>query len=204
VKLIDSSLVWHQNEDERKYRIYCNGKMIHETHDTVFQITEPIINCEYQVESLDKNRYKSFLSEPINIYPKEKLQIVEAEWFTNQKKSYIELNPKKQPNFIFKLRVKEAGYYYIDFKYANGNGSITSNNQCATRSLWVSHDYLGTVVFPQRGEDDWENRGFSNTIKINLKRGSNNLNLKLERFNKNQNIKNTAVLIDQIRIRKVD
>ena len=100
--------------------------------------------------------------------------------------------------------MKEAGDYYIDFKYANGNGSLTSNNQCATRSLWVSHDYIGTVVFPQRGQDDWKNWGFSNKLRIKLKKGSNNLSLKLERFNKNQNIVNTAALIDQIRIRKID
>ncbi|MCZ4695935.1 glycogen debranching protein [Ancylomarina euxinus] len=204
VKLIDSSLVWQHHEDERKYRIFCNGKLIHETRDTVFQLPESKINCEYQLESVDKNKYQSFLSEPVYINPKEKFQIIEAEWFSNQKNPYIELNPKKNPNFIFKLKVKESGTYYIDFRYANGNGSLTSNNQCATRSLWVSHDYLGTVVFPQRGEDDWKNWGFSNTLKINLKKGSNDLNLKLERFNENQNIKNTAALIDQIRIRKID
>ncbi len=204
VELIDSNLIWHQHENERKYRIYRNGKLVRITHDTIFQISEAKINCEYQVESVDKSRHESFLSAPVYTYPKEKIQVVEAEWFTNQKKSYIELNPKKQPNFIFKLKVKEAGDYYIDFKYANGNGSLTSNNQCATRSLWVSHDYIGTVVFPQRGQDDWKNWGFSNKLRIKLKKGSNNLSLKLERFNKNQNIVNTAALIDQIRIRKID
>tara|TARA_R110001583_G_scaffold58103_3_gene173471 strand:- start:6234 stop:8468 length:2235 start_codon:yes stop_codon:yes gene_type:complete len=203
-KLIDSSLVWQQNEDERKYRIFRNGEMILETHDTIYKLPASTVNSKYQVESIDKNRKKSFLSKPVNINPKDQVQVLETEWFTNPKESYIELSHKKNLNYIFKLKVKEAGSYYIDFTYANGNGSTESNNQCASRSLWVSHDYLGTIVFPQRGNDELTKWRYSNAIKINLKKGRNNLRLKLETFNENQNIKNTAVLIDKIRIRKTD
>ncbi|MFT5749232.1 MAG: hypothetical protein ACI93S_000485 [Ancylomarina sp.] len=204
VTLIDSSLVWQANKDERKYRIFRNGEMILETHDTTYQLAASTVNNKYQVESIDKNRVKSFLSKPVYMNPKDKIQVLEAEWFTNQKKAYIELSYKKNLNYIFKLKVKEAGSYFIDFTYTNSNSSIESSNQCAARSLWVSHDYLGAIVFPQRGKDEWNNWGYSNAIKINLKKGRNNLRLKLESFNENQNIKNTAVLIDKIRIRKTD
>lgn len=204
VKLVDSSLIWKKDNNVRKYSIFCNGEMINETQDTTYQISEVKKNCTYQIQSISNDRYKSFLSAPINVYPEGKPQVIEAEWFTNHKKSYITLSRKNNPNFIFKLKVKEAGPYYIDFKYANGNGSVTTDNKCATRSLWVSHDYLGAVVLPQRGEGDWTNWGYSNTIKINLKKGTTNLSLKLEDFNDNKNIKSTEALIDHIRIRKID
>ena len=204
INLVDSTLVWDKYDDVRKYKVYCNHKMMEETTDTSFQIQALDYNCTYQIESIDKNRHRSFLSAPINIFPKEKVQIVEAEWFTNQKVNFVELSHKKNPNFIFKLKVKEAGDYYIDFEYANGNGSTTTNNKCATRSLWVSNAYLGTVVFPQRGKDKWEDWGYTNTLKIKLDKGSNNLRLKLEPFNKNINITSKGALIDKIRIRKIN
>ncbi|MDE5421938.1 hypothetical protein L3073_06935 [Ancylomarina sp. DW003] len=204
VTIIDSNLVWKHNDDVRKYRIYCNNELIEETTDTIFPIQALDYNCEYQVESIDKNRHHSFLSAPIQVYPKTKIQIIEAEWFTNQKKSYIELSNKINSNFIFKIKVKERGSYLIDFKYANGNGSLTSNDKCATRSLWVSNDYLGTIVFPQRGLNKWNDWGYSNTMNINLDKGTNKLRLKLESFNKNKNIKGNGALIDKIRIRRVE
>ncbi len=204
VNLIDSSLVWQHNNNVREYNIYCNGKMIQETRDTIFRLPKTKNNCSYQIESIDKNRYKSFLSSPIRVYRKGESQLIEAEWFTTLKKPYVTLDNKNHSNFIFKIKVKEKGTYSIDFKYANGNGSTTSNNQCATRSLWVSNDYLGTVVFPQRGKNDWTNWGYTNAIKINLDKGTNDLSLKRETFNKNRNIKNTSALIDQIRIVKTN
>jgi len=204
VQLKDSNLVWKHQADVRKYRIMRNGETIGETRDSSYSLPSIQDNCKYQIESIDKDRHKSFLSAPLFIHPKGKSQIVEAEWFTSQKKSYVELRRKSKPNFIFKLRVKEAGDYYIDFRYANGNGSITSNNKCATRSLWVSNDFLGAVVFPQRGLDNWKDWGYTNAIKIRLKKGTTSLSLKLEAFNINKNIKNTEALIDQIRIVKID
>ena len=204
VKLVDSTLTWKKDDNVRKYNIFCNGTMTDETYDTTYRISEVKKNCSYQIQSISTDRHKSFLSTPINIFSKQKPQIVEAEWFINHKKSHITLSRKKNPNFIFKLKVKKTGSYYIDFKYANGNGSINTDNKCATRSLWVSHDYLGTVVLPQRGEGDWRNWGYSNAIKINLKKGTTNLSLKLEDFNNNKNIKNTEALIDHIRIVKID
>lgn len=204
VKLKDSTLVWHHQTDVRKYRILRNGETIGETRDSSYSLPSIQDNCKYQIESIDKNRLKSFLSAPLFFYPKGKSQTIETKWFTSQKKSFVELSRKNNPNFIFRLRVKEAGNYYIDFRYANGNGSITSNNQCATRSLWVSHDYLGAVVFPQRGLDNWKDWGYTNAIKIRLKKGTTNLSLKQEDFNINKNIKNTAALIDKIRIVKID
>jgi len=204
VELKDSSLVWHHNTEVKKYRIFRNGEVIEETRDSSYSLPAIQYNCKYQIESIGKDKQKSFLSAPLFFYPNEKSQIIESEWFTTQKKSYVELSQKINPNFIFKLRVKEAGDYYIDFKYANGNGSLTSNNQCATRSLWVSNDFLGAVVFPQRGIDNWTDWGYTNPIKIRLKKGTTSLSLKLESFNENKNIKNTEALIDKIRIVKIE
>ncbi|MRT94267.1 family 78 glycoside hydrolase catalytic domain [Ancylomarina sp. 16SWW S1-10-2] len=205
VKLIDSSLIWRKNIGEKKYRIFRNGELVQETNDTIFQLSRQNTNTCYQVDCIDKNKNKSFLSKPILILSEKKSQIIETEWFTNQKETYIELNDEKNSDFLFKVKVDESASYYIDFTYANSNNSTEINNQCVSRSLWVSHDYLGTIVFPQRNNNDNTNNWtYSNAIKINLKKGRNSLRLKLETFNENQNIKKSSVFVDKIRIRKID
>ncbi len=92
--------------------------------------------------------------------------------------------------------------YLIDFRYSNGSGPWNTDNKCAIRSLYNSLTYIGSYVFPQRGTDEWSDWGWSNSYKVNLKKGNNPLRLVLEEWNINMNVDVNRAMIDYMRVIK--
>ena len=56
----------------------------------------------------------------------------------------------------------------------------------------------GTIVFPQRGKEEWSNWGYSNSIIVTLKEGVNKLILSYESFNENMNGEINQAMLDQV------
>ena len=54
--------------------------------------------------------------------------------------------------------------------------------------LYVDGKNAGPTVFPQRGLDDWKNYGWSNPVKVYLKKGSHQIALRYTDVNININI----------------
>lgn len=98
------------------------------------------------------------------------------------------------------VSVEKDGQYAIDWRYANGNGPINTDNKCATRMLSVDGKMVGACVFPHRGTDAWNNWGWSNTVVVNLKRGSHTIALEFTSAVENMNIHVNQALLDQLRI----
>jgi len=197
----ENRLFWNETENADHYRIFQNGELLLETKDYYMSevtIKEPV---EFQVQTEDSLGNRSFLSKPLYLYKPDYERSIEAENFDfKAKTNYVELNRKKNRDFYFKIRIPREGKYYIDFLYANGNGPINTDNKCAIRSFWVNNAYSGSIVFPQRGDNNWDEYGYSNPISIDLKKRNNLFRISLEEFNKNMNEEVNSVRIDKIRL----
>jgi hypothetical protein len=53
---------------------------------------------------------------------------------------------------------------------------------------------------PQRGRDEWSNWGYSNAVKVNLKKGLNNVSIIFKDYNDNMNETINQAMIDNLRV----
>ncbi|MFD1469335.1 glycogen debranching protein [Hymenobacter caeli] len=170
--------------------------------------------AEYQVIAVDGQGLESFASEPIavtgegtaaqqvqleTLAPKAKLPY---QGFTGG--GFVETSLAKNPVLAIPVTVPEAGLYALDFRYANGNGPVNTENKCALRTLRTGAGaLLGTVVLPQRGAAEWSNWGFSNPLLVRLEKGKNELRLALEPANANMNGPVNQAMLDYLRVQRV-
>jgi hypothetical protein len=101
------------------------------------------------------------------------------------------------------IDVAQDGTYAIDWRYANGNGPISTENKCATRVLKVDGRAAGVSVFPHRGTNEWNNWGWSNACTMNLKKGQHVVTLQFCDEVENMNIYVNQALLDQMRVTKL-
>lgn len=85
----------------------------------------------------------------------------------------------------------------------NGNGPINTENKCAIRTLKADHVFAGTFVFPQRGNGEWSNWGFSNGVKLKLTKGRHTLTLQFENANENMNGQINQAMLDYLSVIKI-
>ena len=90
--------------------------------------------------------------------------------------------------------------YSIDFRYGNGNGPTNTENKCAIRTLKVDDKSIDVIVFPQRGKEEWTNWGFSNPLKVYLKKGDHMISLSFEEYNENMNGTINQAMLDYVRV----
>lgn len=164
-------LKWSPVAGAGYYKIVFNGKEMTSVADTSFAVTGA---GEYAVIARSENRY-SFMSEPVFM----KTEVQEAE-------GSFSLSTKKGSQARFSKKLK-AGEYLLVFEYANGNGDPSTFNKCSNRSLYVDGKKVGTVVFPQRG-DDWSAMGYTQPVRVSLKNGNHTFELKFADENVNMNI----------------
>lgn len=202
ISYANNRLNWNKIEGANTYRVFKNGELLLETPDDY--MAEVTLNkpTEFQVQAIDKKGIASFLSKPLYVYPSVFTRSIEAELFSTPQttKSFVELSKKKNRDFYFKIRIPSDGDYYIDFLYANGNGPINTNNKCGIRSLWLENDFLGALVFPQRGNNNWTDYGYTNAFPVKLEKGNALFKISFEEFNKNMNLDTNSVRIDKIRL----
>ena len=78
----------------------------------------------------------------------------------------MEIGVSKNRVLTFDVNVEKAGTYALSFLYANENGPINTENNCAMRSLYVNDGFAGAVIFSQRVINEWSAWGKSNSRKI--------------------------------------
>jgi hypothetical protein len=66
--------------------------------------------------------------------------------------------------------------------------------------LNVDDKKSGTIVFPQRGKNEWSNWGFSNSVKLFLKKGKHMISLTFEDYDDNMNLEINQAMIDNMKI----
>ncbi len=98
------------------------------------------------------------------------------------------------------ITIQEPAVYSLDWRYANGNGPINTDNKCATRLLSVDGRPVGVSVFPHRGSDEWNNWGWSNSVRVSLRPGTHYVTLEFAEPVENMNLIVNQALLDQLRV----
>lgn len=107
------------------------------------------LNTFTQVAIVPTNNqgYTGFTGKPIIYLPPNEEWIIEAENHIRPSKhnhdgysgkGYIETSTSLNSNITFEVEVPTSGTYYIDIRYANGNGPINTENKCAIRTLFTN------------------------------------------------------------------
>jgi hypothetical protein len=212
-------LRWEPVAGANFYLVLRNGKVINDSStadDTVldyFSVPDLAGYHEYQVIAGTRAGLQSFASEPLAVGPGLFTHEIQLETLAPKApqpykgyagKGFVEISTTKNPTLTIPVTVPETGEYALDFRYANGNGPINTNNQCAIRTLRRGGELLGTVVLPQRGVAEWSNWGFSNPIRVRLEKGTHALTLAYEPANQNMNGTVNQAMLDYLRLRRVE
>ncbi|MEH6306508.1 glycogen debranching protein [Olivibacter sp. CPCC 100613] len=209
----NGKLKWRIIEGAANYKVLKNGAM-----QTLIDRNEININqnefAEYQIIALDSAGIESFASAPYMVYSPEAEQVIEIENFGKVSKEqvegysgkgFVDLSLPGNDSLNFTVNVPDTGVYAIDFRYANGNGSIGAGNKCAAAFLEHAQQSLGAVVFPQRGSGEWSDWGFSNKVVAKLDKGEQELKLIVANNNpvRIRRSREKSAYIDYIRVIKI-
>ncbi len=211
VTVENNQMNWDPIPGAETYHIYENGKLLKTTTDTFFKFI-PSQYKEYAVSALDSKGFESFICEPIVISINEPLYFELENFITKATQGYVnhsgdgyvEISNNKNTNISFVINILDEDDYYFDFKHSNGSGPWNTDNKCAIRSLSVNNNYIGTIVLPQRGQDEWSDWGYSNSHKVHLKKGENKIILSLEKWNNNMSVDVNKAMLDFLRISKIN
>ncbi|WP_205500090.1 alpha-L-rhamnosidase-related protein [Rufibacter psychrotolerans] len=204
-------LTWEPVEGARQYWVLKNGQKLENTPKTELRVQAPGF-AEYQVIAVDANGWESFASEPFEVAPAPWQQVVSVRHSAagaslpaeeNPAHGFVEISKSANPVLTFKVAVPESGVYAIDFRYANGEGPINTGNKCALRTLRLGSRFLGAIVFPQRGANEWSDWGFTNAVPVQLEQGQHELTLALEPANENMNGEVNRALLDYLRLIRI-
>jgi len=197
VNLQDESITWTKVNNADYYKIFKNGNKLDEIKTEHYSITKDFALNEYSVAAVDKDGYESFISEPVLVITNSSLVKHESK----NKSDFIHMSKEDTSITVnYKKIIDREGLYSIDFRYANGNGPINTYNACGIRSLYLNGDFLSVIVFPQRGEENWDDWGYSNLTKVFLKKGEYEFELKYRPINENMNIEKNEALVDGMRL----
>jgi len=195
---------WKKVDKAVMYQIYSNGEKLMALTDTFFH-PQAEIPAEILVTAVDSLGFESFASEPLRINPRNASFRVEIENGKEQSDiqainysgpGYVKTSVTERPSVQKDFFCPESGLYLLRVRYANGAGPWNTDNNCCLRTLYVNGVSQGALVLPQRGTNEWSDWGFSNTMKVLLPAGKNNLRIALEPWNTNMDVEINECLLD--------
>jgi hypothetical protein len=148
----------------------------------------------------------------LQVYPSANKEIIQIEDFVSKSNKpyqgftgngFVEISKTINRKIDFTINIKEDGNYTLDVRYANGNGPINTENKCAFRTITIDNKTNGTLVFPQRGKDEWSNWGWSNSMKVSLTKGLHYVEISFETWNENMNGEINQAMLDCMRLIKM-
>ena len=204
-------LSWKDTGDNiTSYKVIKNGQLLKQIPGNS-QSVDTATYGNFQIIAVDDNNRESFASEPLQIYPAANEQIIQIEDFVRKSsktyqgftgKGFVEISKTVNRKIDLPVTINEDGNYILDVRYANGNGPINTENKCAFRTLSIDSSTFRTLVFPQRGKDEWSNWGWSNSLEISLTKGLHHISISLENWNENMNSDVNQAMLDCLRILK--
>ena len=212
VEINGNVLRWKSISGAVKYRVIKDGKTTSEITDTASLILEKSVPATYQVEAVAEDGTPSFLSQPVEIRPTSSVIVIQAEHFNYPLKKevsgysgegYVDFNLKNNQPFSFLITIPTNGIYQFCFRYANGSGPVNTDNKCGIRSFYIDNQFHGSLVFPQRGKNEWSDWGWSNTAEVKLKKGTHQFRVQFDNCNTNMNGEVNRFLLDEIQVIKI-
>ena len=185
VRCEGSTLMWAPVEGAESYNVLLDGVKVAETRETTFDAGEP---GEYVVIARTIGGTHSFISEPVRV------GLIDIEIPCN-----ATLGSRKNSQLKVVLIAPNTGTYWLDFSYSNGNGDLTTHQKCATRTLYIDGKKVDAIVMPQRGTD-WEEKGWTNSVKVDLTSGEHSFELKYLEENINMDIDTDTAVIHSLRL----
>ncbi len=217
VQLLPTALTWAAVENAVGYVLYQDGQRGPDLGAATKYGLPATANAPalsyYQVLAVDADGRESFLSEPVEVVvPGARQHVKPTAGLTKTGPGQSQLPgftgggfvllPKEASPLSFEVRLKEAGRYEVEIRYANGSGPVNTDNKCALRTLYADGQRVGPIVMPQRGAGEWANWGYSNALRVPLTAGVHRLELRYDGAtdaNMNAEGINTA-LIDELRL----
>ena len=201
---------WSKQGSSTSYSYVVNGKLrqVLKGNPTVPIPAKDSFRI-FQMLAKGEDMPPSFLSAPFEQVPDNAVLSFESEEFAPSSalpykgfegRGFVEISKTRNTTLLFRVKITTPGRYRIQYRYANGNGPINTENKCAIRSLYHDSLFVGSVVFPQRGTNEWSSWGFSNSLMIRLNAGETALALQLKYWNENMNEAINQAMIDQVRL----
>ena len=195
IKLQGSTLTWEATEGSEKYEVLCNGKVIATTTETRF---EGAPKGELAVRGIGKDGCQGYISEPIDNYLA--TTYYEAEDYCEQPSNgYADLTRNKNISLAIPIDIKQEGRYLLRWRYSNGAGPVSTANKCATRLMRIDRRRMA-AVFPQRGDNAWDEWGLSNGAVMRLAPGQHLVTLDFTDQTENMNHDFNCVHIDRLEV----
>ena len=188
VNLEDGWFDWNAMNDIDHYEVYVGGRKVYESKERGCDML-PEWKGDVQLVSVTADGVRSFPTEPHNLNRKVIKDFPE-----------VMLTKKSGKEFSITVDVPADGTWSLSWKYANATGPVTTDNNCGIRMLYVDGQKIGINVFPQRGEESWDNWGWTNPEKINLKAGKHTFTLKMESDADNMDIDINDFKIKSLRL----
>jgi hypothetical protein len=210
VHYADGTLSWSDTSKNISYQVLQNGKVLKHTSDTTLKIDSNKYG-DYQIIAVANDKTQSFASEPLQVFPTANEQIIQIENFVPKSvkpyqgftgNGFIEISKTINRKIEIPIKINEDGNYILDVRYANGNGPINTENKCAFRTISIDNKNSGTLVFPQRGKDEWSNWGWSNSLEVPLTKGLHHVAISFESWNENMNGDVNQAMLDCVRVIK--
>lgn len=147
---------------------------------------------EYQVIAVGPDGWDSFASEPL-------------EYHSNVINAGIGATTARAGRTLrVKVDIPSEGVWFADFLYNNSQGAFEQENKCCNRTVRVNGEKAGLAVFPQIGKGITDVLYRSNSLKLELRKGVNIIELTFSDENENMNIDVNECYIDSIRLTLVE
>lgn len=183
----NGALVWEPVDGAGAYIVLRDAEAVARTTELSYSLDD---EGEYQLIAEGSDSIRSFASEPLRFCQEDNVMEIAVEKWLSRGEGIEGIT----------VNIPADGRYFIDWKYANGNGGVTDKNMCATRAMYVDGVLTGMSVFPQRAYGDWENFGWSSSCALDLTAGEHEISLKFLPCNENMNIDGNKARIAALRI----
>ena len=179
LRLSAATLSWESVPGAARFKVYRNGRFFVDVEALEIALPPGPRATEYQVSAVDGAGVESYLSAPV---------LVGAQGFS------IPADPGERSVMLdgrdleLMAELSTGGSCLLRFHYANGSGPVNTDNKCALRTLLIDDVEVGVVVFPQRGQDDWNDYGLSSSLRVSLEPGRRCFELRLMERDTNMNV----------------
>lgn len=194
-----------------EYEEYINSNMLQEISTSSISFVPQDSYTLMNIVPVSQEHYVGYTCKPYEYIPDGALITVPADrigvtgttLIADRKvaSQFVETSKSRNRRMDFTVAVDEGGDYFVDFCYANGSGPVNTDNRCALRILYVNDAEAGAVVMPQRGKGEWMSTGLSNMLRVKLRKGINDMSLRLDMDNMNGKI--NCALIRYARVIRV-